>query len=144
MLIVSSAARLVVEADGKPILDKPLKCGPGAGEWKRAVYKPQWQIYQNLFDRDYPCSIPAGTRQVRVRVTEGDWLEIGQIGLKPAGACEETVVDLKQEFGLKPAPFRFAPGTPEGRSSACPCRTGHGSGSNASSPGRRSSGKARA
>jgi aryl-phospho-beta-D-glucosidase BglC (GH1 family) len=114
VLTVSSAARLVVEAGGKPLLDKQFKCGPGSGEWKRAEFKPQWGIYQNLFDRDYSCSIPAGTRQVRIRVSEGDWLEIGQIGLKPAGAAKETVVDLKQEYGKRPEPFRFAPGEPGG------------------------------
>ena len=114
VLTVSSAARLVVEADGKPILDKQFQCGPGSGEWKRAKFKPQWGIYQNLFDRDYPCSIPAGTRQVRIRVAEGDWLEIGQVGLKPADAAKETVVDLKQEYGKMPQPFRFAPGLPGG------------------------------
>ena len=65
VLIVSTAARLVVEGDGKTIFDKQFNCGPGSGEWKKAVYQPQWQTYQNLFDRDYSCVIPAGTRQVR-------------------------------------------------------------------------------
>jgi len=114
VLTVSNAARLVVEADGKPVFEKPFKCGPGSGEWKRASFKPQWGVYQNLFDRDYSASIPAGTRQVRIRVTEGDWLEVGQLGLKPAGASEETAVVLTQEYGKKPQPFRFAPGTPGG------------------------------
>ena len=58
VLTVSSAARLVVEAGGKPILDKQFKCGPGSGEWKRASFKPQWDVYQNLFDRDYPARFP--------------------------------------------------------------------------------------
>ena len=84
VLTCLDAARLVVEADGKPVFEKQFQCGPGTGEWKQAEFKPQWQIYQNLFDRDYHGPIPAGTRQVRIRVAEGDWLEIGQIGLKPA------------------------------------------------------------
>ncbi len=110
VLTVSTLARLVVEADGKPVFQKRFQCGPGKGEWKKAEYKPQWQVYQNLYDRDYTATIPALTRQVRIRVTEGDWLQIGQIGLKPADAAKETVVDLKQEFGKRPQPFRFAPG----------------------------------
>jgi aryl-phospho-beta-D-glucosidase BglC (GH1 family) len=114
VLNVSNAARLIVEAGGKRIFDKQFKCGPGSGEWKRASFKPQWSVYQNLFDRDYRCMIPAGTQQVRIRVTEGDWLEIGQIGLQPADAAKETVVDLKQEFGKKPEPFHFVAGTPGG------------------------------
>jgi hypothetical protein len=111
---VSAAARLVVEAGSKPLFEKQFKCGPGSGEWKRAVFKPEWGIYQNLFDRDYPCSIPAGTQQVQIRVTAGDWLEIGQIGLQPADAAKETVIDLKQDFGKRPEPFRFAPALPGG------------------------------
>jgi hypothetical protein len=111
VLTVSSAALLVVEADGKQVLHKQFRCGPGKGEWRKAEFKPQWQTYQNLFDRDYTATIPAGTKQVRVRVAEGDWLEIGQIGLKPAGAgAKEATLALKQEWGKKPEPFRYAPG----------------------------------
>jgi hypothetical protein len=109
VLTVSNAARLVVEADAKSIFEKEFKCGSGSGEWKQAVYKPQWGIYQNLFDRDYSCQIPAGTKQVRVRIAAGDWLEIGQIGLKPADANRETVVELKQDYGKATPPFRFDP-----------------------------------
>ncbi|MGA2030923.1 MAG: cellulase family glycosylhydrolase [Thermoguttaceae bacterium] len=115
VLTVSTAALLVVEADGQPVFQKQFRCGPGKGEWKKAQYKQQWQIYQNLFDRDYATTIPAGARQVRIRVTEGDWLEIGQIGLKPAIAgAKETTLTLRQEFGKKPEPFRYAPGAPGG------------------------------
>ena len=89
VLTVSASALLVVEADGKQIFQKLFQCGPGKGEWKKAEFKKQWQIYQNLFDRDYTATIPAGARQVRVRVADGDWLEIGQIGLKPADRRRE-------------------------------------------------------
>ncbi len=110
VLTVSSAALLVVEADGKPLFQKQFRCGPGQGPWKKAEFKPEWRIYQNLFDRDYTATIPAGTKQVRVRVADGDWLEIGQIGLKPAIAdAKEATLALKQEWGKRPEPFRYAP-----------------------------------
>jgi hypothetical protein len=110
VLTVSTAALLVVEADGQQVFQKQFRCGPGAGEWKEAVFQEQYKIYQNLFDRDYTATIPAGIRQVRVRVTEGDWLQIGAIGLKStAVGAKETTLALKQEFAKKPAPFRFAP-----------------------------------
>jgi hypothetical protein len=115
VLTVSTSALLVVEADGKRVFQKLFQCGPGKGEWKKAEFKKQWQIYQNLFDRDYTATIPAGARQVRVRVADGDWLEIGQIGLKPAIAgAKEVALALKQEWGKKPKPFRYAPDAPDG------------------------------
>lgn len=111
VLVVSTAAKLVVEADGKPVFEKSFKCGPGEGEWKKAEFKQQYNIYQNLYDRDYTASIPAGTKQVRVRVLSGDWLQIGELGLKRAGA-KEDVLKLGQAFGKKPEPFRYAPDMP--------------------------------
>jgi aryl-phospho-beta-D-glucosidase BglC (GH1 family) len=115
VLTVSTSALLVVEADGKQMFRKLFQCGPGEGEWKRVEFKKQWQIYQNLFDRDYTATIPAGTGQIRVRVADGDWLEIGQIGLKPAAAgAKEVTLTLKQEWGKKPRPFRYAPDAPGG------------------------------
>lgn len=115
VLTVSVAARLVVEADGKQVFEKSFKCGPGEGEWKKAELNPQYKIYQNLYDRDYTATIPAGTRQVRVRVADGDWLQIGEIGLRPAkGGPSETTLALVQHFGKKPEPFRYAPGEPGG------------------------------
>lgn len=111
VMIVSMSATLVVEADGVPITKKSFKCGPGEGEWKKAQFKPEYKIYQNLFDRDYTATIPAGAKQVRVRVTDGDWLQIGEIGLKPAGAsAKEATLALNQQWGKKPEPIRYTPG----------------------------------
>ena len=73
VLTVSNMARLVVEADGRSILQKRFQCGPGPGEWKKAVYQPQWQIYQNFYDRDYTATIPAGT----ARFVSAWWRVIG-------------------------------------------------------------------
>jgi hypothetical protein len=42
-------------------------------------------------------------------------LEIGQIGFTPASAgAKEVSLALAQEWGKKPEPFRYAPGTPGG------------------------------
>ncbi len=115
VLTVSTSALLVVEADGKQVFQKRFQCGPGKGEWQKAEFKKQWHVYQNLFDRDYTATIPAGARQVRVRVAEGDWLEIGQIGLKSVSAgAKEITLALKQEWGKKVEPFRYAPDAPGG------------------------------
>jgi aryl-phospho-beta-D-glucosidase BglC (GH1 family) len=115
VLTVSSAAELVVEADGAPVFRKDFRCGPGAGEWKTAEFKEPYKIYQNFYDRDYTATIPAGVRQLRIRVVRGDWLQVGEIGLKPAiaGAAEATLA-LKQEFGKKAQPLRYAAAAPSG------------------------------
>ncbi len=115
VLTVSMSALLVVEADGQRVFEQKFVCGPGEGEWKKAEFKAEYNIYQNLFDRDYTATIPAGTRQIAVRVADGDWLQIGQIGLRLAAAdARESVLTLKQDWGRKPDPVRYAPQAPDG------------------------------
>jgi hypothetical protein len=112
--LVSARALLVVEGDGRRLFEHRFECGPGQGAWKKAEFRPEYKIYQNLYDRDYTATIPAGTKQVRVRVVEGDWLQLSQIGLKPQASPTEHSLTLKQEFGKKPDAVRYAPGAADG------------------------------
>jgi aryl-phospho-beta-D-glucosidase BglC (GH1 family) len=89
---VSARSRLMVRADGTQVLNRLFVPGPGAGEWKEVVYQPQWNIYQNLYDRDYVTSLPAGTTQVTVSNTEGDWMTFTELGFLPEGAAAEAVL----------------------------------------------------
>ncbi len=109
VLTVSDRATLLAEGDGKKLWQKEFVCGPGAGEWKKAQYKAQWKIYQNLFDRDYTIAIPAGTKQVQLRNTAGDWLEVGELGFRgdKADAREDTL-HLKSAFGQPVEPLHYA------------------------------------
>lgn len=103
--VVSSAAHLVVEAGEKRLFEKSFKCGPGQGEWKEAIFKPQWNTHQNLYDRDYLVQVPANTARVSVRVLEGDWLHLSEIGVQSGN--EEATVQLGHVFGEKPEPIQW-------------------------------------
>lgn len=106
---VSHAAVLVVKADGVKIFEKTFKCGPGEGEWRKAQFQAQWGIYQNVYDRDYVATIPVGTKGVQICVADGDWAQLTEIGLTPAGG-QEARLALGHQFGEKPEPFGFAGG----------------------------------
>ncbi len=58
--VVSSRAVLVAKADGAVVWQKEYVPGPGEGEWKKAVHQPQWNTYQNVYDRDYEFPLPDG------------------------------------------------------------------------------------
>ena len=97
---VSNKGKIVAKADGKVIWERAFTSGPGKGEWKTVVHKPQWNVYQNIFDRDYDMAIPLGTKVVEVDNTDGDWLTLTEIGLKPAkGNTPESVLGLSNQYG---------------------------------------------
>jgi aryl-phospho-beta-D-glucosidase BglC (GH1 family) len=109
VMTVSSRAMLVLRADGKTIWEKPFVCGPGEGEWKKAVFRPEWKSYQNTYDRDYETQIPAGTRRVELALTGGDWLQLSEIGLKRPGTAEDTL-PLRNGWDQRPAQVAYQPG----------------------------------
>jgi aryl-phospho-beta-D-glucosidase BglC (GH1 family) len=100
---VSDRCELIVEADGEPVFRQELICGPGKGEWKKAEFFPQWNVYQNLYDRDYEITIPEDTRQVRIHVADGDWMSLKELGLWAETVEVETVLRLHNTWGEKPA-----------------------------------------
>lgn len=89
--VVSSRAKLVATADGEPFWERLFVPGPGSGEWKESRYREQWQTYQNVYDRDYDFTIPAGTRQVELSVVEGDWLSLSEIVLQRPDGTEDRM-----------------------------------------------------
>ena len=110
-------ARLVVEADGKPRLAEAVP-EPYGENRKKAAYQPQWSVYQNLFDRDYTVDSRRHPASPHPR-TEGDWLEIGQIGLRPPrtreGNRRRPQAGVRQEAAtvpLRPATRRTVLGLP--------------------------------
>ncbi|PTY00003.1 glycoside hydrolase [Verrucomicrobia bacterium LW23] len=104
---VSSLADLRVRADGKEVFAHRMQPGDGAGEWKKAVYSEAYKIWQNEYDLNLSATIPAGTKQVQILVTEGDWLRMSEIGLRPRNArtdSPEHLLKLSPEVSFLPRP----------------------------------------
>jgi hypothetical protein len=89
---VSSFVRLRVRADGKVVLDRAFRPGPGKGEWKKAVYSGEWKIWQNIYDLDAIARIPSGTRRMEIEAAEGDWMTFMEMGFLASGAAKERVL----------------------------------------------------
>ena len=110
--IVSTKANLDVKADGQSVFNKSFIPGPGKGEWKQVNYQAQWDAYQNVYDRDYETTIPAGTKMVEFIVTEGDWLTITELGVV-SGSGREATINLLNVWGQPPTDVTFSQSDPE-------------------------------
>lgn len=108
---VSGSAKLVARADGQEVWAREFVCGPGEGEWTKEVFAEQWNIYQNIYDKDYTAAIPAGSQLVEIEMTGGDWLIFSELGVTPAGQPEQSIV-LNSQWGAEPAEITFVPGKP--------------------------------
>ncbi|MGL6194595.1 MAG: glycoside hydrolase family 5 protein [Thermoguttaceae bacterium] len=94
---VSTKAELYVKADDKTIFEKTFEPKDGTGEWSKVVYMPQWKCYQNIYDKDYECTIPAGTHKVEIGVLDGDWASLSKLELTPK-AGKKTQIDLLPDW----------------------------------------------
>ena len=106
---VSGHARLVVRADDRTCLDLVFACTGGTGEWKKVVHKPEWNIYQNVYDRDYAAPLPAGAKTLTIENVEGDWMNLSELALVRADDAED-VLTLVPDYGRKPVPVRYRAG----------------------------------
>ena len=97
---VSNEARLIVKADGKIIYDRLFKSGSGKGEWTQAVYNRRWNIYQNIFNKDYRIDIPAGAKAITLEVTDGDWMSVNDLKFSPV--CKTAVSGTAIPFSVTP------------------------------------------
>ncbi len=96
---VSVKAELLVKAGGAVVLQKQFQPGPGTGEWKNS--KPTQQGgFAADYDRDYTAMIPAGTREIHIEVSKGDWLTFSEIRLN-----QTIIIPNRQEWGVKQEAF---------------------------------------
>lgn len=101
VLQVSARSRLTVKAGAVTVTNKLFTPGPGSGEWKEVIYQPQWNVYQNIYDRDYGMTIPAGAPWVTLDNTDGDWMTFAEIGLTPDGATEAVIPAGNRDWGVR-------------------------------------------
>ncbi|MCC6234871.1 MAG: cellulase family glycosylhydrolase, partial [Verrucomicrobiales bacterium] len=101
VLQVSALSRLVVKAGGVIVTNKLFRPGPGVGEWKEVVFQPEWNIYQNVYDRSYAMTLPAGAPWVTLENSEGDWMTFGEIGLTTGEASETVIVAGNRDWGQR-------------------------------------------
>lgn len=110
VLQVSTRAHVEIKANGAPVWKKTFAPGPGEGEWKKVVFKPEWSTYQNIYDRDYVVDIPAGTNAIELSVEDGDWLSFSSIAIGRSHLSATTedftakqgVVHLKLDGSVDP------------------------------------------
>lgn len=88
--VVSSRSVLTATTDTGEIYRHSFVPGPGDGDWETVVYKEEWGIYQNVYNRDYTVEIPAGAAYVDLFNEDGDWLTFSQIGLTPLQGDDRT------------------------------------------------------
>lgn len=103
---VSTRAVLSVKADGKTLWEKDFVPKDGEGEWSKVVYRPEWNCYQNIYDKTYETVIPKETKRVEIAVAEGDWLTLSKIALQ-AGSGPVAEIDLVPDWSAKAPVFRY-------------------------------------
>ena len=76
---VSGQNTLRIWVDDEIALEQFLPLGPGEGEWKSSEFKPQWGIWQGVYNRYFSVPVKAGRRRIKVEIVpkEGDdWINI--------------------------------------------------------------------
>jgi len=71
---VSNHGHLLVYVDDALVLDREFPCGEGKG--KSWVHRPQWQLWESVYDEEISIPVAAGTHRIRVENTGKDWIRV--------------------------------------------------------------------
>jgi hypothetical protein len=90
---VSIEADLVVLGDGQQLLEHHFLPGPDDTEATQVVLNSEYDVYQNIYDREYSVTLASSAKQVVFEVLAGDWLTFTDITLTlPQGSGARRVV----------------------------------------------------
>jgi len=85
---VSASADLRVFSGTQLLYKHDFRPAGGSGEWKEVIYRPEWNIYQNIYDREYTFTLAKDIREITFRVLAGDWMTWSSLAfLPPAGSA---------------------------------------------------------
>lgn len=71
---VSNHGHLLIRIDDVLVVDRDLPCGEGKG--KSWVHRPQWQLWESVYDEEITIPVAAGKHRIQVENTGKDWIRI--------------------------------------------------------------------
>ncbi len=105
---VSQSSHISATIDDKIVWQQDFISGPESKHGETVVYSEQWNIYQNIFNKNYEFKVPNGTYTLNLSNTQGDWLSITSITF----ICDkgkEYELAISPEWGKKNFPLSFNP-----------------------------------
>ncbi|MBI4978921.1 MAG: cellulase family glycosylhydrolase [Spirochaetes bacterium] len=102
--VVSRKATVVSKADGTQFYEKVFEPKDGAGEWTKVIFKPEYNLYQNVYDKVFSVKTVADAKELSLENTDGDWMTIDELRIQtPAGMVSAFATD--KSWGKKHSPL---------------------------------------
>lgn len=71
---VSNSGLVKVWVDGVQVAQWDLPCGEGLG--KSSTWRPQWNLWETVYEKDFSVDIPAGEHRIRIDNEGKDWVKV--------------------------------------------------------------------
>ena len=101
---VSNSATLVIKADGEKILEHKFDTEKDKDDCEYSEWSEEWQIYVNDYNLYFEADIPAGTQNVTIENTIGDWMTLEETvfssvsGSSPELSFQPTIIEWAWKF----------------------------------------------
>ena len=92
---VSARADFRVTSGSKTIFQHDFRPAAGTGEWKEVIYRPEWNIYQNIYDREYTFTLVNGVSELNFRVLTGDWMTWSMLRFTPPPQSSQAEITIQ-------------------------------------------------
>ncbi|MBN1478907.1 T9SS C-terminal target domain-containing protein [candidate division KSB1 bacterium] len=106
---VSTAADFRVATEDGTVYTHFFKPGPGEGEWKEVIYAEEWDVYQNIYDRDYSFTLDKAAKKLSMKIYDGDWMTFSSLRIEPPASSGLPTIETQPgitDWGVPQAAFR--------------------------------------
>jgi len=79
--MVSQGGRLIAYVDGEKVLEQEFPAGQGEGPWIKSTFRPDYKIYQCLYNTEVEIPVTKGAHTIKLTNTGIDWIGIKNIRL---------------------------------------------------------------
>ncbi len=106
---VSTRADFSVRTKESTVWHKVFEPGPGDGEWKKVIYREEWNCYQNIYDRDYSMTLEHEATELSFLIGNGDWMTFSELRLNFPGSRKDVVINPGiSDWGVPQATYQLA------------------------------------
>ncbi len=79
--MVSQGGHLMVYVDDEKVFEEDFPAGACEGPWQRSTYRPDYKIYQCLYNKNIEIPVTKGSHTIRLDNTGADWIGIKRFTL---------------------------------------------------------------
>lgn len=107
---VSAVADLSVSTEIEKLGEQIFLVNDDATFWKEVRYNEEWQVYQNIYDKDFTTTLTKEATEIHLGLSSGDWINLSSLTIENPSWKEPLRIEARSmEWGIPKSDIIITP-----------------------------------